>query len=288
VVDQRLRSVLSHPLALPLIYMLNGKDPDSIFPCHLARVSKFRKDGAKSNTDFDNIFSDAVTEWLRVYPTPKDRSETQLTKLLSARIEEKTIQTGFHSDAEVGVNCAEVSAVPSKHSKNSRIDVLLTPEEKNSKMPSTPFALIEVGRNDLNWWKKLDQNIKYFDKLGDQQKDQRLRFKKPLLCAVLTIEGEELKAEFKVKLGVFLCSPKGPSPRNSRFTLLWHFKATSLKEASEAFGKLLRATSDFSSWRENNEALEYEYFSSNCCKVGDYVSGCNLCIRIPLSFCTVV
>jgi hypothetical protein len=151
------------------------------------------------------------------------------------------------------VHCAEeVSSVRS----NASINVLLTPKLKSCKTPSTPFALIEVGRHDLDWWKKLDQNIKYIDKLGDRQKDTRLRFETPLLCAVLTIEGEGPREELKVKIRAFLCSPKDPS--DSRFTLLWHFNTNNLAEASAAFGKLLRATFDFSSWRESKPLLDYE------------------------------
>jgi hypothetical protein len=276
VVDERLRSVLSRPLALPLCSMLNGKNPGSLR--YLTRESKFHKEKTEPSTDFDNIFSNAVTSWVK---NNEERKGSQLTKLLSAEIDEEFINTGFHSDADVGVDCAEeVSAGLSKHSKTSCIDVLLTPELKCCKAPSTPFALIEVGRKDLDWWKKLDQNIKYLDKLGDRQRDKRLRFEKPLLCAVLTIEGEGSEEHLKVKLGVFLCSPKGHS--DSRFTLLWHFKTTSLEEASKGFGKLLRATSDFSSWRESEKAPNYEYFSSNCCRVGKDVSGRNLCIPSPL------
>jgi hypothetical protein len=126
---------------------------------------------------------------------------------------------------------------------------------------------------------------------GVRQKDTRLRFEKPLLCAVLTIEGEEDGADLKVKLGVFLCSPtRSKSAFNdSRLTLLCHFDTNNLEEASKAFGKLLRATSDFSRWRESlDESLDYEYLSSNCCRVGEHVSGCNVCIPIPISFCAVV
>jgi hypothetical protein len=254
--------------------MLNGNAPGSL--SYLARESKFHKENTEPpSAAFDTIFSNAVAEWVASHPTT-GRDEPQLTKLMSDKIEEEFNRTGFHSDAEVGVDCAEEVS----NSGNSRIDILLAPQPKDSETPSTPFALIEVGRKDLDWWKKLDQNIKYLDKLGERQRDKRLRFEKPLLCAVLTIEGEGSGEHLKVKLGVFLCSPKGPS--DSRFTLLWHFKTTSLEEASKGFGKLLRATSDFSSWRESEKAPNYEYFSSNCCRVGKDVSGRNLCIPSPL------
>jgi len=128
----------------------------------------------------------------------------------------------------------------------------------------------------------MDQNIKFLDRMGDHQPDTGLRFKKPLLCAVLTIEGEEEKL-IQVKLGAFLFSPKDNSGDHNNFqlTLLWHVKTTDLEEASKAFGKLLRTTSDFSRWRDASVDAHqrFEYFSSNCSRFDNFVSG----VRIPMT-----
>jgi hypothetical protein len=165
VVEQRVRSVLSHPLALPLCSMLNGKNPGSL--SYLARESKFHKENTEPpSTAFDTIFSNAVEEWVKNNNKEK-RKEPQLTELLSAKIEEEFIKTGFHSDAQVDVDCAEAASNSGK-SPRTGIDVLLTPKLKRCETPSTPFALIiEVSRIDLDWWKTLDQNTKHIDKLGD-------------------------------------------------------------------------------------------------------------------------
>jgi hypothetical protein len=118
----------------------------------------------------------------------------------------------------VGVYCSDV---PSSRS-NSRIDIILTPGVKDSEVSSTPFALIDVGCTDLDWWKKLDPNTTYIDKLGDRQKDTRLRFEKPLLCAVLTIEGEEPLAELKVKIGSLFSKTSQRLPIHSSVALQHH------------------------------------------------------------------
>jgi hypothetical protein len=59
-------------------------------------------------------------------------------------------------------------------------------------------------------------------------------------------------------------------------SLLWLSKTCKLKDGSEAFGRLLRRVCDFSSWiakvEKGKNALKYEYFSSNCCRVDDDVS----------------
>ena len=207
---------------------------------YLARESKFHKENAKPSTNFDGIFSDAVKKWVEMEKNAgNERTEPQLTKLLSVKIEEESGNTGFHSDAEVCVDYEYVDASGAAVRAKSRIDILLTPQVKVSKESSTPVAVIEVGRNDLDWWKKLDQNIKYLDKFGIRQKDTRLRFDKPLLCAVLTIEGEATEADLKVKLGVFLCSPKEPTSalNDFRLTLLWHCQHQESGGSFESFRK---------------------------------------------------
>jgi hypothetical protein len=102
-------------------------------------------------------------EWLREShikfqqdDVPLDKDEFEAFKEIEEPIESSN--TGFHSDAEVGVicadvgvDCADVFAVRSK----PRTDVFLAPKlegskESSSKESSTPFALIEVGRHDLD------------------------------------------------------------------------------------------------------------------------------------------
>ena len=288
--DERLRSVLSHPLGLPLVSMLNGQDPGSL--PFLALQSMPQNENAKTtnpSTKFDTIFSSAVREWVLPNEGSTPRTETQLTKLLSKKIQ---TQSNFDSDSEVLIGAATVD----KEQCKGRIDILLTPRRDgvdstdgvnstdgvDSTKSSTPLALFEVGRNDSDWWKEIDQNIKYVDRLGRQQGDKRLRFEKPLLCVVLTIADEEEKC-IKVKLGVFLCAPKDTNgARNDfRLSLLWYFSANDREEASKGFGKLLRATSTFSRWRESpgEHDSSFEYFSSNCSRVGEQVSG----VRIPMT-----
>jgi len=281
-VDERFRSVLYHPLGLPLVCMLNGKNPGSL--SYLARESKFHNDGSntKPSTEFDSMLSHAVQEWVEKSPTKKKRTKAQLTQLLSDKIQNECSKTGFYTDTKVAVDDGNIPAfIPANRSK-PQIDILLTPspDGKDSKVSSTPFAVIGVGCKNAYWWKKVDQNIKFLSRMGDHQPDTRLRFKEPLLCAVLTIEDEEEKL-IQVKLGAFLCSPNDASGGHNNFQLtrLWHVKTNDLEEASKAFGKLLRTTSDFSRWREASpDVHRFEYFSSNCSRVGNFVSG----VRIPM------
>jgi hypothetical protein len=259
--DERLRSVLSHPLCLALVYILHGNNPADL--SYLARKSKFYERDPNPQ-QFDDIFSKAFEEWDKKF-------ERDFTKALSSKIEKESTETCFHSYAEVPV-------IPPddpyrRPLKQPKIDIVLSTNDEKSTTESTPVVVIEVGRFDYKWWSKLDQTVRYIDGLGPNQQSLGLRFTEPLLCAVLTI-GKEASEGLHFKLGVFLCSPKESSGTriDYRMTLLWHVQTKDLGEASKAFGRLLRAASDFSLWRASDDNNGNEYFSSNCCRVGDHVS----------------
>jgi len=86
-------------------------------------------------------------------------------------------ETNFHADGEVRlVKPATTELEPGQGENYGRIDILLAPEEKGSETESTPFAIVEVGRHDDQWWLRLDQNLKYLARMGEDQDDTRLRF----------------------------------------------------------------------------------------------------------------
>ncbi len=280
-VNRRLRSVLSHRLGLPLWYMLNVNNEESQQSLERTELFEFINKilGRDSNNPFpgaddvvaaaskdnlDTILETTVTEWVKTR-----ENEPQLTQLLSEAIEKECDNTGFHSTNQVSVYI--------KNRPNpAHMDLLFSPkEENNSTKPSTPLAIIEVGRGDLDWWLKLDQNVQYLDGLGAHQEDYRLKLfdKEPLLFAVLTIGGKIPLEKDRVKLGVFLCYRN--SHGDTRMILLSHFKTKNLLAASKAFGRLLLATSCLGRWRKErvDKAVDYyQYFSSNCCRVDQHVS----------------
>jgi hypothetical protein len=82
--------------------------------------------------------------------------------------------------------------------KYGAIDILLTPEKKDSDSIDA-LGVIEVGRNGSQWWRKLDQNLKYLANMGSHQCDKRLNTE-PSLMVVLTIEGEDGGADVKFEV----------------------------------------------------------------------------------------
>lgn len=100
-----------------------------------------------------DILKRAVEKWVNDFPEKEKREETRLAKLISTMVEEEHMNSKFHSDAEVSVNHQD-------HAKPSRIDILFSPKDKAATdEQSTPLAIVEVGRKDLDWWKKVDQNF---------------------------------------------------------------------------------------------------------------------------------
>lgn len=267
--DDRLRSVLSHPLGLPLIEALHA-----ITPTDQSFLKRTCPSVLPNDNNLNAILANVVNDWIK----NNDHDELGLTKELSKKIEEEFCDTSkkvgeefkettisLHSAAEVKVNVDNGQGIIG----HGFIDILLSSGIDAS--TAKPLALIEVGRQNSDWWKKLDQNVTYLKAmLGTEQTEEcvKLDLDKPVLLAVLTIDKEDTE-QFRVKFGVFLCTPKGNN--DFRMTLIWHTLAPDLQEASIVFGRFLRVTYCFAGWRETNDD-EYSYLSSNCCRVGDSVS----------------
>ena len=130
----------------------------------------------------------------------EERTETekrQLTKILSEIINMES--ASFNALCELKVEEAK--------KPDGRIDIVLTTAGKNDKRESTPLVVIEVGLNGIDWWKKLDQGVKYVERMRIQtQPTKAIRFQEPLLLAVVTIDDEldTESGEFVTRLGVFL------------------------------------------------------------------------------------
>jgi hypothetical protein len=233
---------------------LGGKDPSKLK--YFSRKSQyFEENGMPSmeSTSFDDIFAGVFNSWLLNNIKPK---KTDFTRALAAAINE-----GAQEESGIGKTENEKQVNDNTTTRSGRIDILINAPKDTEK---TPLAIIEVGLASKDWWSKVHQNSQYLDKLGD-------RFSKPLIFAVLTVEGvggkDIMSKPLEVKLGIFLCSPKKSS--GHRMTFLWSSKATDLDTATKAFGKLMRATSDFSHWRDEYDPDEsgYLYLGPNCCRV---------------------
>eukprot|EP00980_Cylindrotheca_fusiformis_P020222 scaffold7312_cov97-Cylindrotheca_fusiformis.AAC.1 len=262
VLHERLRSVLCHPLCLPLTCSFHGMDPNKLE--YFGRASTYRE----FEEQVRNIFGESIRAW-------NDGVEAKLTEALADKISEKFEVFNFKALKEVRVQGGK------ELESNGRIDIILTQANtQKTKDKSTPLAVIEFGLSNKNWWQKFDQGIKYVDRMRVQSNQLPcLQFDKPLLLAAMTYNAIDCQQDDKsiFRVGVFLCSRKNTTAHELdeyRMSLLWHTKSISVEDASNVFGRFLRVTADFQQWRDDGQSVAgYEYFSSNCCRVGQENDG---------------
>lgn len=249
--DHSLRSVLCHPLGLPLAYAFHGEDPGKLEYLGQPSVNV----SSEACQAFNEVLQKAIESW-------QTGKEPELTKNLSQGINDNDKIPLYAEDQD------RVS-VPNTTMKG-RVDFGLYRKATKATKAGRALAFVEVGLNGDDWWQKFDQSLQYVKmKFATDTTD-----KQPLLLAVMTIDrnsgqNNKTKKDFEVKLGVFLCSRKEEGKDNMRISLLWH---TRTRNGSVAFGRLLRGVCDFSSWIEKEDDPHYEYFSSTCCRVGQTVS----------------
>jgi hypothetical protein len=160
-----------------------------------------------------------------------------------------------------------------------KIDVLVRRVAHDKSSSTAPVLLIEVGLQNEDWWKKVDQGITYVQALtkvddgddDDDEKEDKARFTEPMLFTVVTIDKKNRELT-SARLGVFLCTQRNPeSPSgNFRVALLWRTETKDLQELSKAFGRMLRATCLLPKWKDT-DCKNYEYLGPNCCRIGDKV-----------------
>ena len=259
-------SVLCHPLGLSLVSAFYGEDPRKL--PHLRQESKYFSSKGNDNDSYNNVLKTAFDEWRK-----DSKKESKLTILLRNLFNGNN-ESPFKAQAEYPVGD------PSKPER--RVDISLFPKSDAASTASKrPLMFLEVGLNGIDWWKKFDQALKYV-KLKYAEETPKAS-KGPLLLAVMTIDDTNQSKschEVGVKLGVFLCTPKKKKKLEVydpvRISLLWHSRTCKLADGSNAFGRMLRRVCDFTSWLAKLDDAQiqsdYEYFNSNCCRVGNKVS----------------
>ncbi|KAG7341239.1 phosphotransferase enzyme family protein [Nitzschia inconspicua] len=258
----KLRSVLTHPLGLPLLFAFHDEETDKMKYLPQTRT-QFNQEQIKT---LDGLFQKAV-EGTENKQDENEVKEKPITERLTALINEQceTLKYGALS---------EVSIKDDNNQKKGVMDIILTHDEnKNQAFETPPLAVLEFGLNAGDWWSKFHQGTLYIEMMMNLAL-QNLTFDQPILLMIVTIDktkNSKIVSESNFRMGVFLCVPKGGNSAKGdryRISLLWHSQTNSLSNASVLFGKFLRITADFASWRNEHQSPSgYEYFSSNCCKV---------------------
>ncbi|KAG7341226.1 RIO1 family protein [Nitzschia inconspicua] len=257
----KLRSVLTHPLGLPLLFAFHDEETDKMKYLPQTRT-QFNQEQIKT---LDGLFQKAV-EGTENKQDENEVKEKPITERLTALINEQceTLKYGALS---------EVSIKGDEHQKKGVMDIILThAKNKNQAFETPPLAVLEFGLNAGDWWSKLHQGTLYLEMMNLAL--QNLTIDQPILLMIVTVDrnsNSDNNSKSNFRMGVFLYVPKGANSSKGdryRISLLWHSKTSDKSDASKYFGNFLRVTADFASWRRNHQSPSgYEYFSSNCCKV---------------------
>ena len=289
--QQRIRSVLYDPLAIPLVCAFNDTnlmiDNMKGFKENMkGLVGKdcFDKLTTPRKEGYEKILQAAVREWWD--SSKKQNKETKtaerrLTAAITSNINGFRVDKSQEEKLLTATN--EVKLLENQ-ARRGVIDIIVTipatgtpatgTPPTGTPATGTPYLVVEVGLSGADWWRKLDQGVKYLDLMRQESIDGP-KFTKKLLLAILTIDDDGTKDEqngkFVMRLGVFLCVPREGDP-SCRMCLLWKSQTTTLEGGAKAFGKLLRITKQFQTYRDNTAGNIYKYYSSHCCKIGNYVS----------------
>ncbi|KAG7358086.1 RIO1 family protein [Nitzschia inconspicua] len=252
----KLRSVLTHPLGLPLLFAFHDKETDKMKYLQQKRT-QFNQQQIKT---LDGLFQKAVEG-------TENKQERDLTTSLAELIKEQCQTLPYRALSEVYIQ-------DNKNQKKGVLDIILThAENKDQAFETPPLAVLEFGLNAGDWWRKLHQGTLYLEMMMNLAL-QNLTIDQPILLMIVTVDrnrNSNINSKSNFRMGVFMCVSKGANSTKGdryRISLLWHWQTSDKSEASKSFGKFLRVTADFASWRRNHQSPKgYEYFSSNCCKV---------------------
>jgi hypothetical protein len=213
----------------------------------------------------------------------KSNKEKDLTDEISTNINTRSQDEridGFAIESESNTNGKLLIFETQKYIGTAKVqgqpDFIIS-KRSNPGNPSSKKSVvmvIEFGIGHEFWWQKQDQMLQYVKILltQDETKNPAYVFDQPILLTVITVnKRSDSNPIIDVRYGVFLCTRK--DKQDYRIALLWRRNdATSLKDASKQFGKILYAAHVCTSLREDKALLKlYRYLGPNCCKFGDLV-----------------
>ena len=283
-----LRSVLMHPICLPLVIYLNDVLPNLDLPEYIrTALNSFICRDKKSRRE--DVFAATVLDW--------NGEESDFTEKLLFNI----------NHCKIGASAVTIAKgekqIVGHYGELGKVDYIF--KERNT---SSVVALFEFGIEHDKWWKKQDRILKYL-KMLRRNGNENYTVDQPLLLSVVTInpppssnKNKSKKSAKKksrndpkvttltsnlkrirtnknnfgnspvtAKFGVFICIPKGDN--EYRIALLWRCVAENLRDASTQFGKILYAIQlcSYLTNHLNAAAIEYEHLGPNCCRFGQSV-----------------
>lgn len=292
--SKRLRSVVAHPMGLPLAALLNDKPLDRKYNVYSNNESSAAEEAAEeaaTKKAAAEAFAKAVDNWYLPDKTsgaaaeattttteseeaaaPAEAVTSAVVKAQSETALTKPLLEYLKKLAPSSMKVFGEGMIKDGHSKEGRIDILFCDEAETSAV-----TLIEFGVGNDKWFQKVDQSIGYVTTLLNNKANVlKAQFTEPMLLAVITlgkIEENEKIESLEARFGVFLCTPtKRPGNPDFRMSLLWRKETVGPSEASEAFGKLVHASARTVALRSVElDQDAYTCLGPNCFKIGNKV-----------------
>jgi hypothetical protein len=264
-VKSRYRSILYHPLGLPLACLLNDATlsttesitnqivDDNKVSMELNNIVESRSSGF---ADFQELLRSWVVSSFHGEPNVRRSLAECITELLRAH-ETRSILCVREQSTETGKIYG--------HDQFSGINILFQRHLGNTEDPAV--LLIEVGLRNEDWWLKVDQSLIQFKKLGNA-------FSEPLQLAAFTVCGDDELSKIQACLGVFLITRKGSEAGDFRVSLLWRNHFSHLEDLAIGFERIARATVFLAKWNEHlkHKKLNHEFLGPHCCRIGEKVN----------------
>jgi hypothetical protein len=305
------RSVLRHPVGLPLAWFVrgtpgcgatDGTQHDAHDGANLARrfprfapplliaPNLYEASGPRS---YRNVLEASISSWTSL-PGAMRREPSSLAKIVGVRIRDATRTPDDFQGTLVVVSQACLPDTPPTGQRTDRADLLLVCEKHNRRSKNgaqvhlpEPRLLVGVGLNHDEWWKELDQAVMYVNGMD--------HLMGALLVAVVTVQAKHCddaapRGAFEsARIGLFLATPPGmvTEAPERRISLLWHTETENLRWLSDTFGRALFASTRLlPGWLEASQQMmdegEYRSLGPHCCRIKDEVRVASCRMRLLL------
>jgi hypothetical protein len=273
------RSVLHHPVGLPLFCLLNESMPPSaeenvndLFgnneaSSEIKRLLELHPDSGKFETIIKNWASKKDSKELNLtgglYQEMNELLQKTPTRLRATHQKQIAIPGGTYFQYDILVQQPAPATADTAPAAILVEDILIqhsTPATEDT-APAAAI-LVEAGVKNDCFWQKFHQGMSYITLIK--------RCSGPMLLTVVTVSGE-MKPEIDALVGTFLVSPIDGTNR-FRISLLSRSRFLSAGDMARGFGRILRAAVCLEKWREDLlDGTNYVYLGPNCCKIGEKV-----------------
>ncbi len=214
-VDEKLRSILMHPMGMLLTALLNDVAPPNIDSDDFWSVAKtsntnadFPTYDAADTLDQNFVLADAITKW-------NGQKEKDLTDTIYSYVDALSASDridGYGGQGENSLQFEEQKETKSKskgaasdeevgdENRLGTMDFVISEADHKDKSKAQVVAIYEVGIYHTSWWAKTEQILRYVQSIRNSEDDGcKYRVDQPILLNVVTISKNSKDESNKTK-----------------------------------------------------------------------------------------